>query len=257
MSTPPEAPYQVMPPLEAYDREQLKQSIAKHGILVPLVVDENTGAYVDGHHRAELAMELGITDVPCTPRKFTSEAAKRSYAYEVNLQRRMLTAAQKKKLLLRSLKDDPQLSDRAHAKRAGVDHKTAAKARREAEATGEVPQLDKTVGADGKARRKPRSGPKPPKPAAAKPTPKTKQPEPEKPIKTEAQAEPVTDPLFIDPALFVDLMVGVQSVLYAAKHVTAMDLASQWADNAGSLTASDLRLAAQELEKVATLWESQ
>jgi N6-adenosine-specific RNA methylase IME4 len=37
----------------------------------------------------------------------------------------------------------------------GVDHKTVATVRREAEGTGEIPQLDKTVGADGKERRKP------------------------------------------------------------------------------------------------------
>jgi hypothetical protein len=34
----------------------------------------------------------------------------------------------------------------------GVDHKTVAPIRGELESTGEIPQLDRTVGKDGKAR---------------------------------------------------------------------------------------------------------
>ncbi len=37
----------------------------------------------------------------------------------------------------------------------GVEHKTVQSVRTESEATGEIPQLDKTVRADGKERRKP------------------------------------------------------------------------------------------------------
>src|SRR5262249_15998239 len=49
----------------------------------------------------------------------------------------------------------PEKSDRALAKQAGVDHKTIAKARRKAESTGESSPVEKRVGADGKARKRP------------------------------------------------------------------------------------------------------
>jgi len=52
-----------------------------------------------------------------------------------------------------ALARSPEKSDRAIAKELGVDHKTVAKARREAESTGEVSPVEKRVGADGKERK--------------------------------------------------------------------------------------------------------
>jgi hypothetical protein len=50
------------------------------------------------------------------------------------------------------LKASPGASNRQIAQQANADHKTVGKVRQEQEATGEVPQLNKTTGADGKAR---------------------------------------------------------------------------------------------------------
>ena len=55
-------------------------------------------------------------------------------------------------LVAESIKADPQLSNREHAKRTGVDKNTVSAVRDELESTGEIHQLERTVGADGKER---------------------------------------------------------------------------------------------------------
>jgi ParB-like nuclease domain len=73
----------------------------------------------------------------------------------LNIHRRHLTAAQKRDLITRVLKRDPQISDRQIGETVKADHKTVGAVRAELESTGEIPQLGKTVGADGKARKQP------------------------------------------------------------------------------------------------------
>ncbi len=51
--------YQFLPPLSADEREALRESIATFGVLQAVITDE-TGNVLDGHHRAEIAAELGI-----------------------------------------------------------------------------------------------------------------------------------------------------------------------------------------------------
>jgi hypothetical protein len=84
--------------------------------------------------------------------KFRDEADPYDYVISANIHRRHLTAAQKSELIEALLKAKPERSDRATAKIAQVDHKTVAAKRAKLEATGEIPQLDKRTGADGRAR---------------------------------------------------------------------------------------------------------
>ncbi len=74
------------------------------------------------------------------------------YVLSANLHRRHLTAEQKREIVAKMLKARPAKSNRTIAKQAKVDHKTVASVRAEKQATGEIPQLNKTVGVDGKAR---------------------------------------------------------------------------------------------------------
>jgi hypothetical protein len=53
------------------------------------------------------------------------------------------------------LKATPEKSNRQIAETAKVDHKTVASVRAEKQATGEIPQLTKTTGKDGKQRKSP------------------------------------------------------------------------------------------------------
>lgn len=52
----------------------------------------------------------------------------------------------------RSLRADPQLSNREHARRIGVDDKTVATVRKDMEATAEIPQSDTRTSGDGRVR---------------------------------------------------------------------------------------------------------
>ncbi len=74
------------------------------------------------------------------------------FVISANIHRRHLTREQRRGLVAELLKAQPEKSNRQIAKQAKVDHKTVAAVRGASEGTGEIPQLDKTVGKDGKAR---------------------------------------------------------------------------------------------------------
>jgi hypothetical protein len=79
-----------------------------------------------------------------------------AFVVSKNIKRRHLTGEQKRELIAQLLKTDPARSDRATAALARVSDKTVGAVRSELEATAEIPQLNKRIGADGKARgRKP------------------------------------------------------------------------------------------------------
>jgi hypothetical protein len=78
----------------------------------------------------------------------------------LNAHRRHLTADQKRELIGKVLKAKPEQSNRSIAKQVKADDKTVASVRRDLETTAEIPQLEKTLGGDGKAR-KAKPAPKP------------------------------------------------------------------------------------------------
>jgi ParB-like nuclease family protein len=85
------------------------------------------------------------------------------YVVSVNERRRHLTAAQRSEVAEKLLKARPDLSDRAIAKTAQVDHTTVASKRRKLEAGGEIHHPTKRTGRDGKAQSSTKTQP----PAAA------------------------------------------------------------------------------------------
>jgi hypothetical protein len=78
-----------------------------------------------------------------------------SYVLSVNAHRRHLTAEQKRDLNAKVLKAKPEASNRQIAAQVRTDDKTVGAVRRQLEATAELSQVEKTVGADDKARKKP------------------------------------------------------------------------------------------------------
>src|ERR1700680_3462260 len=136
--------YQVMPNLTRQDYEALKADIASRGVLIPIEYDQD-GNVLDGHHRLRACKELGVSDWPKFIRKGLSEEEKRQHARQLNLARRHLNQEQKRQLIQDQLKDTPHRSNRQIAGGLGVDHKTVSTARRNLEATGEIPQLHKTI----------------------------------------------------------------------------------------------------------------
>jgi hypothetical protein len=79
------------------------------------------------------------------------------YVISANIHRRHLTAEDKRKVIADVIKAKSELSNRRIAEMANADHKTVGAVRDNLEATGEIPQLKKTTGKDGKARKRPTS----------------------------------------------------------------------------------------------------
>ncbi len=89
------------------------------------------------------------------------------HARQLNMQRRYLSQEQKRGLIEAQLRDTPERSNRQIAAGLGVNHETVGAARERLEATGEIRQLDRTIGADGKSRPASYSAASPSTPAPA------------------------------------------------------------------------------------------
>jgi hypothetical protein len=121
------ADYQLLPPLSAEEYEALKADIAEHGLQYPIIVDED-GNVLDGHHRARICQELGISP-PTEVRTGLTEEQKHDLALSLNLQRRHLSQIQKRELIRAELERNPDRSNRAIGRLLAVDHKTVAAVR--------------------------------------------------------------------------------------------------------------------------------
>lgn len=144
--------YQVLPPLSAEERAELRADIASRGVMVPVEYDEQ-GNILDGHHRVEICGELGLSNWPRLIRYGLSEHEKRRHARRLNLARRHLDASQRRVLIAEELREQPEASNRKIAAGLGVDDKTVATVRSDMESTAEIPQLDERKGRDGRTRR--------------------------------------------------------------------------------------------------------
>ena len=121
-------PYQLLPPLGDAEFTALRDDIEANGIRVPVDVDE-AGQILDGHHRAQIASDLGI-ECPTRVVSGLTEDMKREHAIAVNSHRRMLSREQRRDLVVAELERDPSRSDRAIGRITGADHKTVGAIRR-------------------------------------------------------------------------------------------------------------------------------
>jgi hypothetical protein len=142
------------------DIQILADDIKRHGQHEPVsVVKDDRGlVLLDGRsrlHARELAgLKIDINDRGTFEHLSASIDA---YAFVIskNIHRRHLSSEDKRRLIAKLLEANPEKSDRQIAAVTKVDHKTVGAVRKEKEATGEIPQLKKTAGADGKERKRP------------------------------------------------------------------------------------------------------
>ena len=87
--------FQMLPPLSTDEFERLKADIEANGITDPVVVDEVSGAIVDGHHRRDIAALLNI-ELPQRAVRFGSDGECVAFAFRANMNRRHLTREQAK-----------------------------------------------------------------------------------------------------------------------------------------------------------------
>ena len=146
-----ETPYQVMPDLTSDEYAELKNDIQLRGVMVPIEFDEK-GNVLDGHHRLKACAELGIKDYPKVIRAGMTEEQKRTHARKLNMARRQLNREQKQALIREQLRETPEKSDRQIASGLGISHHTVNAQRQQLEETGQIAQLETTMGADGKER---------------------------------------------------------------------------------------------------------
>jgi ParB-like chromosome segregation protein Spo0J len=126
--SPDVSPFQVMPPLTADEYAALREDIASHGVLVPITVDQH-GTIIDGHHRQQIASELGVP-CPRVVQGFTSDEKRYELALGLNLKRRHLTREQFRELIAPECERTPEASDREIGRRLGCSHRTVAAVRR-------------------------------------------------------------------------------------------------------------------------------
>lgn len=99
-----EPAYQLLPDLSTEEFSALKADIATHGVRVPVVVDAETGAVLDGHHRTRAVEELRaegvrVPDYPSHVVRLATEDARVEAVLATNLIRRHLTKAQRRQLV--------------------------------------------------------------------------------------------------------------------------------------------------------------
>ncbi len=121
--------FQPMPALTADEYAALKADVAARGVLVPILVDQH-GRLIDGHHRRQVAQELGI-DCPTEVRPVASDEEALDLAVTINATRRHLTREQRRDLIRAEIDRRPEDSDRAIARRVGCSPSTVGAVRAE------------------------------------------------------------------------------------------------------------------------------
>src|SRR5215831_12514276 len=141
----------IFPLMEGEEFDALVADLKANGLREKMDLYE--GKIIDGRNRYRALRRLGI-DPSADPSNYfrkaiyahavggdiksheqTNDDRVRAYVVSKNIHRRHLTGEQKQEALAKLVAAQPEKSDRALAKEAGVDHKTIAKARRKAEAT--------------------------------------------------------------------------------------------------------------------------
>ena len=163
---------ELFPLMTPDELRSLGEDILKNGMTSPIVLweaDENTPAVLlDGRNRLD-AIELvigppkvnrwsvfvdgrlnrGLVDT------FAGHVDPYAHVISANIHRRHLTTEQKRELIAKLIKAQPEKSDRQIGEMIKADHKTVGAVRAEKEATGEISSVEKRIGMDGKARKRP------------------------------------------------------------------------------------------------------
>ena len=143
--------------MENDELRKLANDIVVNGLMEKITLYE--GKILDGRNRyracqlAATAKDKKFKFVRTDFRELRCDINPVAYVISANIHRRHLTAEQKRDLLATLIKIDPTKSNRQIAEEAKVSHHTVGDVREGLEATGQVAQLDGTIGKDGKKRR--------------------------------------------------------------------------------------------------------
>jgi DNA-directed RNA polymerase subunit F len=149
----------IFPLMEGAEFDELVADIKAHSLRESIWVYQNK--ILDGRNRYRACREAGVE-----PRyeEFTGDdAAARALVVSKNIRRRHLTAEQKRELIAKLIKVEPEKSDRQIAEIAKVSPTTVGAMRAEMQVKGDVSKLDTRT--DTKGRKQPARKEKQPKPA--------------------------------------------------------------------------------------------
>ncbi len=147
-----EQPYQLLPELPSWEYHALKESIRRHGVLLPVIKDDK-GKTIDGHHRERACRELGIADYPILTLHGLTEDQKRDHALLLNLVRRKVTRRQLREIIAAELRRTPDISSNWLAEILGTSDKTVEAVREHLIGTSEIPKCETHRGKDGRQQR--------------------------------------------------------------------------------------------------------
>jgi hypothetical protein len=141
----------------------LVASMKAQGFLPQHPIYTYQGLILEGWTRHRAAKEAKVEPVY---KEFEGDdAAALAFVCASNAVRRHLTTKQKREVIAKVLEQNPKLSDRQVAGMVGVSHVTVGAVRSDLESTGQIDQLGKRLGKDGKERKaKPRKPHKKPEP---------------------------------------------------------------------------------------------
>src|SRR2546430_1358032 len=159
----------LFPLMQGEEFDALVADIKANGLRERL--DLYQGKIIDGRNRYRALQRLGIDPSAdqkqyfrkaiyahsaggeIAPHEQDNDARVRAYIISKNIHRRHLTAEQKRELIAKLVKAQPEKSDRAIGKMAKVDGKTVAAVRAEQEERAEIPHVEKRT--DSKGRKQP------------------------------------------------------------------------------------------------------
>jgi hypothetical protein len=144
----------LFPLMEGAEFDALVADIKARGLCERIIVYD--GAILDGRNRYRACLAAGVEPTIERYEKGGLEIQDPvAWVISRNIHRRHLTAEQKREVITKLLKAQPEKSDRQIAKQVKADHKTVGAVRKAKESTGEVSPVAKRTGADGKARNLP------------------------------------------------------------------------------------------------------
>jgi ParB-like chromosome segregation protein Spo0J len=145
----------IFPLMEGDEFEQLVADIKAHGQHARIVLKD--GMILDGRNRYLACLAAGIEPMFACKAYSDQITDPAIYVVSANIRRRHLNREQRGELIIKIIASAPEKSDRLIAKSIGVTDKTVGAARAKGEQLRRIPQLNKTIGADGKARKRPQS----------------------------------------------------------------------------------------------------
>jgi hypothetical protein len=159
----------LFPPMSESKLRELGEDIEENGLSSPIVLwqaDENaTAVLLDGRNRLDaIEMVIGHPKVSrwsvtvdgwsgMTPSVITLAGHVDPYSYVIsaNIHRRHLNAEQKRDLIAKLLKAQPEKSDRQIGKQIGAHHTTVGTVRKAKEARGEISHVETHTDTKGRA----------------------------------------------------------------------------------------------------------